>query len=893
MDLGRSLDEALEKWAANANQSANSPEAILINFLEALVSSEHVNKAIVAVERLRSLALDPDDTELSTWVSSTLSVPDNNDFTNLVAQFSAGQFANIRSAVRGKDAGFLPNCIEDGEVACIFSFQRSGVFRRVTVYLIAPPIISDVTTRDRTYLAIEAKLPFLESKLLVAAVFSNYSKRIEFHKKLLGIETTDVTKAFTSLAAAWKHATGCDWVWVWMHNADSGQWEFLACDHESSVHRLPPHISHEAARGVLAYAWHKRKPITEVAPLTWRRVEGDKEYEVVGHAGIANFGCNLLDCIPCITTSNQSARVGICLHYCDTITRVFHPVDSLATMGSVTGGVIHGIFAKQTRILEEQLNRISATVLASGQYRPAPALEKYCEEVISVIQKQIRVERVSIFCRKWNESALSCIASTGLFDKDGIRIPKENFHKCTYQIGESLTGGVFHTGEPYVSKIKPIEENHHPRYTEVSPAESESDFAFAIYQIQLPSDESTSTRTGVIRCVNPLAAFSALGNRSKNFDVFQLEAIQFVGRQIAVALEILLAFKGREKHISSIKHDLNAPLEGIRDLVARIPMPLSERAKLQSLTDFGLDIYNSMVKLVLEIEPHSTNDIPFSPQLDELKSQLNALCRPTQVHIAAVGNAYALLLRFLGDLERQIKITIVKDSMRRRWLREQRDLSKAVTTVANEATTAIFGRHQNLCLVPYHDAQNMMQNSLKAISMLTRIDLQLTTPKEFKPILTHLAGDIIARLCNSLNGWARDMHRVTIQFDLDEFRKQVPALYVDREEVERAVSNLLVNAIKYSRPDESVKIEARRTTDSFFIDFVDNGIEILPDELDRVFVEGYRSPRAIPYASGDGFGLKIARHIMQMHRGNVTITHGKNPTVVSLKFPAFLAVRRP
>ena len=890
----QSIQAALEIWSSKADQDISSPERVLDRFLEVFGTREDIKRAIILVERLRSLSLNPNDIETLVWICSSPKSHDVDTSNKLVAELKPLRVESIRSVVRNKDTYSFPFLIEGDDVACIFYFQRCNVFKQIAIHLIGVPEIATAAFRDAAYAAILSKLPMLEANLLLSSVFVNYPKRIEFHRRLLATQTSDVAVALTSIAASWKYATGSDWVWIWMHNGDGRQWEFLACDEESSVARLPPHISHEADRGILSYAWLKQRPITDVSPLTWLGTDGDQVYEVVDKEEIAGLGCCVLDCVPCIGPKNHSARVGISLHYSNPNTKIYHPVDSMATMGSVTGGLIHNIFSKQQSVLESQLNRIAATVLASGQYKPGPALEKYCEEVISLIKKHVRVDRVSLFYRNWNEDSLSCIASTGLFDPDGIQIPQRELMKCTYNKGESLTGGVFQFGEPYVSIIKPLEAPHKHLFTEIAPTERENSFAFALYPILLtPPDENSNIVRGVIRCVNPRPTFTAFANESKNFDIFQLEAIQFVGRQIGVALEILLAFKAREKHISSIKHDINAPLQGIRDLVGRIPVSLSERQKPQTLTEFALDNYKAIVTLISEIEEKSTSEIMLSPQLNGIKLKLMSLCDQMSVHNEAIGDEYSSLLLFLSALDNQIKRTTTKSSVKHQWLKQHREISKAVRTIMNEVATATFGRRQNLCLVPYHDVQNLSQNSLKAINMLKDLDLQLTTPKEFRPMLTHLAGDIIARLCNSLSGWAQDVHKVSIHFNLDLFKNQIPALYVDREEAERAISNLLVNSIKYSYPDESVHVEARRTSDSFFVDFVNKGIEILPDELEQLFVEGYRSPRAIPYASGDGFGLKIVKKIMQNHGGDVVVTHGKNPTVVSLKFPSFLATRRP
>jgi signal transduction histidine kinase len=86
----------------------------------------------------------------------------------------------------------------------------------------------------------------------------------------------------------------------------------------------------------------------------------------------------------------------------------------------------------------------------------------------------------------------------------------------------------------------------------------------------------------------------------------------------------------------------------------------------------------------------------------------------------------------------------------------------------------------------------------------------------------------------------------------------------DPDALERAVSNLVDNALKYSRPDGRIRISAAGGT----VEVSDDGPGIPAADLPYIFDRFYRSAkaRALP---GSGLGLAIVRRIAETHDGTV------------------------
>ena len=90
--------------------------------------------------------------------------------------------------------------------------------------------------------------------------------------------------------------------------------------------------------------------------------------------------------------------------------------------------------------------------------------------------------------------------------------------------------------------------------------------------------------------------------------------------------------------------------------------------------------------------------------------------------------------------------------------------------------------------------------------------------------------------------------------------------------LEQAVVNLLDNAIKYSEPDSTVKVTAAHTDGEIQIAVADHGPGIAEEHLSRIFERFYRVDRARSRKlGGTGLGLAIVKHIVQAHRGRVTV----------------------
>jgi signal transduction histidine kinase len=88
-----------------------------------------------------------------------------------------------------------------------------------------------------------------------------------------------------------------------------------------------------------------------------------------------------------------------------------------------------------------------------------------------------------------------------------------------------------------------------------------------------------------------------------------------------------------------------------------------------------------------------------------------------------------------------------------------------------------------------------------------------------------------------------------------------------------ALDNLLSNAIKYSDPGSRITLVGEKTGELGMRVIVrDQGIGIAPAELDKVFEKFFRSSdKALAHRPGHGLGLYLARQIIELHHGSISV----------------------
>ncbi len=118
--------------------------------------------------------------------------------------------------------------------------------------------------------------------------------------------------------------------------------------------------------------------------------------------------------------------------------------------------------------------------------------------------------------------------------------------------------------------------------------------------------------------------------------------------------------------------------------------------------------------------------------------------------------------------------------------------------------------------------------------------------------------------------------RPTVEKKRQKLRVRLPEKYfpatLDKDKIIVTLVNLLGNAVKYTPEEGEIRFEVYQTESHIRFVVEDTGIGIAPEDLPHVFEKFYRSrdPR-VAKISGSGIGLALAKEIVELHGGRITV----------------------
>ncbi|HEY0891629.1 MAG TPA: ATP-binding protein, partial [Cellvibrio sp.] len=131
---------------------------------------------------------------------------------------------------------------------------------------------------------------------------------------------------------------------------------------------------------------------------------------------------------------------------------------------------------------------------------------------------------------------------------------------------------------------------------------------------------------------------------------------------------------------------------------------------------------------------------------------------------------------------------------------------------------------------------------------------------DLKVLLTGIVGDVLF-----------EKHDAKIRLLMPE---EPVILAGQLELLQRAIDNVIRNALKYGPVDGEVTIELQHSarTGEIILEIQDQGRGVEPHELEQIFKPFVRGRRA-SQVEGHGIGLAMTKHIVEAHGGFVKATN--------------------
>ncbi|MBF0176699.1 MAG: HAMP domain-containing histidine kinase [Magnetococcales bacterium] len=146
-----------------------------------------------------------------------------------------------------------------------------------------------------------------------------------------------------------------------------------------------------------------------------------------------------------------------------------------------------------------------------------------------------------------------------------------------------------------------------------------------------------------------------------------------------------------------------------------------------------------------------------------------------------------------------------------------------------------------------------LRTATPASSPLAEVDLGAVVGKEVEE--TRLIGQV---------------RSITVQLQAGEVNHPIMAA---QEHLHTLVSNLLRNAVNYSKPGGVVEVALDLRERHIVLHIQDHGIGIPTEHLDKIFDEHFRSNNAVRHnPNSSGMGLALVKEIVRLHGGDIQVS---------------------
>jgi len=267
-------------------------------------------------------------------------------------------------------------------------------------------------------------------------------------------------------------------------------------------------------------------------------------------------------------------------------------------------------------------------------------------------------------------------------------------------------------------------------------------------------------------------------------------------------------------------------------------------------------------------------ETPTEDQEDGDKLGLNGLQRRVEFEGRYLKLQFAEITDDEGNIEGLV--TVIQDiteeqkldKMRREFVANvSHELRTPLTSVKSCTETLLDGACEDPETTEHflrviNDETDRMARLVRALLILSqhdsgiRLNLEDISPAD-------LVNSCVERLRREAEQKEQDL-RVNI-------RPGLPFIQGDRHRLDQLLTNVVVNAIKYTPPKGKITVHCYCEKDKIIINVEDNGIGIPEQDVERIFERFYRVDKARSrQLGGTGLGLAIAKEIAQLHGGNIS-----------------------
>jgi signal transduction histidine kinase len=192
-------------------------------------------------------------------------------------------------------------------------------------------------------------------------------------------------------------------------------------------------------------------------------------------------------------------------------------------------------------------------------------------------------------------------------------------------------------------------------------------------------------------------------------------------------------------------------------------------------------------------------------------------------------------------------------------------------------------------MVPGDQIESKIETITRNVDQIVTLTNDILFLQEIELVLPEFQSVNMVNIVDEVVSAYRDKARarqITLNIKCDQ---NISAVHGDKHSLERAVTALVDNAIKFSAPNEVVEVHLSEKGNRVHISVEDHGIGIAPENRSRIFDRfAHLEKNGDQLYSGIGLGLSITRQVIQQHNGTLDVEstpgHGSKFTISLMKW---------
>lgn len=340
--------------------------------------------------------------------------------------------------------------------------------------------------------------------------------------------------------------------------------------------------------------------------------------------------------------------------------------------------------------------------------------------------------------------------------------------------------------------------------------------------------------------------------------------------------------------------DVHAPVEAdlarpIRDLIGKnisdiLPAEIAQMHRKASdyvlstgqvfEYEYALDVPSGRQHFDSRLVRSGPNEITSIVRNITEKRRLQEQSEERQVELALERERRTILERFIQDASHDLRTPITAltttgyllekyvESLRAQFraLRDAHHSGADTNALADslvETLRKLIERQQIMTI-----SADRLKTLIDSMFDIIRLDADDHVPKKPERL------DELAETAVEMLQPEADIRGIALRLNLEA----MPALDLNGELIQRALQNLIVNALNYTLDGGSVTVRTALGKDAAIVEVTDTGIGIRPEHLQNIFKRFFRVDNSrTTHTGGTGLGLAIVQRVAELHKGSVEV----------------------